>query len=52
MVAIGALVSALPELSLAALEKALTDHLPARHKAMLEKNHEALRRGFAAAKAN
>jgi 2-oxoglutarate ferredoxin oxidoreductase subunit gamma len=52
MVAIGALVSALPELGLDALEKALTDHLPARHKAMLEKNHEALRRGFAAAKAN
>jgi len=52
MVAIGALVSALPELGLGALEKALTDHLPARHKAMLEKNHEALRRGFAAAKAN
>jgi 2-oxoglutarate ferredoxin oxidoreductase subunit gamma len=52
MVAIGALVSALPELGLDALEKALTDHLPARHKAMLDKNHEALRRGFAAAQAN
>ena len=52
MVAIGALVSALPELGMEALEKALTDHLPARHKAMLDKNHEALRRGFAAAKAN
>jgi 2-oxoglutarate ferredoxin oxidoreductase subunit gamma len=52
MVAIGALVSALPELGLAALERALTDHLPARHKAMLDKNHEALRRGYAAATAN
>jgi 2-oxoglutarate ferredoxin oxidoreductase subunit gamma len=52
MVAIGALVSALPELGLDALEKALTDHLPARHKAMLDQNHEALRRGFAAAKSN
>ena len=51
MVAIGALVSALPELGLEALEKALTDHLPARHKDMLAKNHEALRRGFAAAQA-
>ncbi|MFH1184181.1 MAG: 2-oxoacid:acceptor oxidoreductase family protein [Chloroflexota bacterium] len=51
MVAIGALVSALPELGLEALEKALTDHLPARHKDMLSKNHEALRRGYAAAKA-
>jgi 2-oxoglutarate ferredoxin oxidoreductase subunit gamma len=52
MVAIGALVSALPELGLDALEKALTDHLPARHKAMLDQNHEALCRGFAAAKSN
>jgi len=52
MVAMGALASALPELGLEALEKALTDHLPARHKAMLEQNHEALRRGFAAARAN
>ena len=51
MVAIGALVSALPEIGLQALEKALTDHLPARHKDMLTKNHEALRRGFSAAKA-
>jgi 2-oxoglutarate ferredoxin oxidoreductase subunit gamma len=49
MVAIGALVSALPELGLAAIEKALTDHLPARHKDLLAKNHEALRRGYAAA---
>lgn len=51
MVAIGALVSALPELGLEALEKALTDHLPTRHKDMLEKNHAALRRGFEAARA-
>ena len=33
------------------LEKALTDHIPARHQDLLAKNHEALRRGFAAAKA-
>lgn len=51
IVAIGALVSALPELGLEALEKALTDHLPARHRDLLTKNHEALRRGFAAARA-
>ena len=49
MVALGALVSALPEIGLEALEKALTDHLPARHQDMLAKNHEALRRGFASA---
>jgi len=51
MVAIGALMSALPEIGIQALEKALTDHLPARHKEMLAKNHEALRRGYAAAQA-
>jgi 2-oxoglutarate ferredoxin oxidoreductase subunit gamma len=51
MVAIGALVSALPELGIEALEKALTDHLPARHKDMLAKNHAALRRGLEVAKA-
>jgi len=51
VVAVGALASALPELGLKALEKALTDHLPARHKDLLAKNHEALRRGFAAAQA-
>ncbi|HEY5982116.1 MAG TPA: 2-oxoacid:acceptor oxidoreductase family protein [Anaerolineales bacterium] len=51
MVAIGALASALPELGLEAIEKTLTDHMPARHKDMLAMNHEALRRGFAAAEA-
>ena len=51
MVAMGALTSALPELGLEALEKALTDHLPARHKDMLAKNHQALRRGYEAAMA-
>jgi len=51
MVAIGALIRALPELGLEALEQALTDHLPARHRDMLSGNHEALRRGFAAAQA-
>lgn len=52
MVAMGALISALPELGLEALERALTDHLPTRHRDMLAMNHEALRRGFAAAHAN
>ncbi len=46
MVAVGALLSALPELSLKDLEKALEGHLPARHKHLLPKNFEALRRGY------
>ena len=46
MVAIGALLSALPELSIRDLEKALEGHLPARHKHLLPKNYEALKRGF------
>ncbi len=49
MVAIGALLTALPELSLSAVEKTLAAHMPARHKELLEKNCEALRRGYAAA---
>lgn len=50
MVAIGALLTALPELSLADFEKTLAAHMPARHKDLLAKNCEALRRGFDAAK--
>jgi 2-oxoglutarate ferredoxin oxidoreductase subunit gamma len=50
MVAIGALLTALPELSLADFEKTLSAHMPARHKDLLAKNCEALRRGFDAAK--
>lgn len=46
MVAMGALLTALPEVSLKDLEKALEDHLPARHKHLLPKNYEALKRGF------
>jgi len=49
MVAVGALLSALPEISLKDVEKALEGHLPARHKHLLPKNYEALRRGFEAA---
>ncbi len=46
MVAIGALLTALPELSLDDVEKTLAAHMPARHQDLLTKNCEALRRGF------
>src|SRR5512141_682376 len=49
MVAIGALLTALPEVTIKDIEKALEGHLPARHKHLLPKNFEALRRGFEAA---
>jgi 2-oxoglutarate ferredoxin oxidoreductase subunit gamma len=49
MVAIGALLTVLPEVTLKDVEKALEGHLPARHKHLLPKNFEALRRGFEAA---
>ncbi|HEX9840906.1 MAG TPA: 2-oxoacid:acceptor oxidoreductase family protein [Anaerolineales bacterium] len=48
MVAVGALLTVLPEVTLKDIEKALEDHLPARHKHLLPKNSEALRRGFEA----
>ena len=48
MVAVGALLTALPELSLKDIEKALESHLPERHKRLLPKNYEALKRGFEA----
>lgn len=50
MVAVGALLTALPELSVKDVEKALEAHLPERHKHLLPKNYEALKRGFEAAK--
>jgi 2-oxoglutarate ferredoxin oxidoreductase subunit gamma len=49
MVAVGALLSVLPEIGLKDVEKALEGHLPERHKHLLPKNYEALRRGFEAA---
>ncbi len=49
MVAIGALVTALPEVTIRDVEKALEGHLPARHKHLLPKNYQALQRGFEAA---
>lgn len=50
MVAIGALLTALPDITLEDVEKTLAAHMPARHKDLLAKNCEALRRGFEAAK--
>jgi 2-oxoglutarate ferredoxin oxidoreductase subunit gamma len=50
MVAMGALLSALPEVTVKDVEKALEAHLPARHKHLLPKNYEALKRGFEASK--
>ena len=46
MVAVGALLTVLPEITLKDVEKALEGHLPARHKHLLPKNFEALNRGF------
>jgi 2-oxoglutarate ferredoxin oxidoreductase subunit gamma len=49
MVAVGALLTALPEITIKDVGKALADHLPARHQHLLPKNYEALKRGFEAA---
>ena len=49
MVAVGALLTALPEISVTDVEKALEGHLPERHKHLLPKNYEALKRGYEAA---
>ena len=51
MVAVGALLSALPEIELKDIEKALETHMPARHRDLLPKNFEALRRGYEVAQA-
>jgi 2-oxoglutarate ferredoxin oxidoreductase subunit gamma len=50
MVAIGALLAAMSELSIEAVEGALKGHLPERHHNLLPKNYEALRRGYAVAR--
>lgn len=52
MVAVGALLTALPELTMDDVRRALEGHMPARHMDLLQKNLEALRRGFEAAKSN
>jgi 2-oxoglutarate ferredoxin oxidoreductase subunit gamma len=49
MVAAGALLTALPELTLKDVERALATHLPERHQHLLPKNYEALKRGYEAA---
>ena len=48
MVAVGALLTALTEMTIKEVEKALEGQLPARHKHLLPENYEALRRGFEA----
>jgi 2-oxoglutarate ferredoxin oxidoreductase subunit gamma len=45
MVAIGALIAASRVLSMPDLETALNNHMPGRHKALLPKNVEALKKG-------
>jgi len=50
MVALGAMVTARPVLPLEAINQALKDHLPERHKKLLPANYEALQRGAAFAK--
>lgn len=45
MTALGAMLARLPVLPLEAIEKALEDHLPERHKSLLSVNFEALRQG-------
>ena len=51
MVALGALLAGLPEVSVEAAEAALKAHLPARHQHLLPNNFKALRRGHDLAKA-
>jgi 2-oxoglutarate ferredoxin oxidoreductase subunit gamma len=50
MVAVGALLTALPELKLKDIEKALENHLPAKHKDLLPQNFQALKKGYDTAK--
>jgi len=47
VICLGALVQATGVVSLDAIEQALEDHLPARHRKLLEVNKEALRKGAA-----
>ncbi len=50
MVTVGALLVALPEVTMESLSSVLKAHLPARHQHLLPKNNEALQRGFESAK--
>ena len=45
MVALGAMLEALPVLPLEAIKQALTDHLPERHRRLLPENFQALHEG-------
>lgn len=45
MVMLGAMLGLLPVLPMVAIEKALQDHLPARHQRLLPMNYQALRDG-------
>jgi 2-oxoglutarate ferredoxin oxidoreductase subunit gamma len=45
IVMVGALLAAVPVLPIEAIEKALQDHLPERHKKLLPLNYQALRAG-------
>jgi len=45
MVALGAMLALLPVLPMEAIEQALKDHLPERHKRLLSVNFQALRQG-------
>jgi len=45
MITVGAMIAARPIMPVEALEKALEDHLPERHKKLLPANFEALRKG-------
>ena len=47
MVMLGAMTARLPVLSIEAIEQALIDHIPDRHKKLLDLNYKALREGAA-----
>ena len=49
MVAVGALLTVLNDITLKDVEKALEGHLPKRHAHLLPKNYEALKKGYEAA---
>jgi 2-oxoglutarate ferredoxin oxidoreductase subunit gamma len=51
MVMVGAMLEKLPVLTIDAVEKALDDHMPKRHKHLLESNYRALRKGMEFAQA-
>jgi 2-oxoglutarate ferredoxin oxidoreductase subunit gamma len=50
MVILGALLEKLPILSITAIEESLDNHLPERHRKLLQSNFEALRTGSAFAR--